>query len=123
MIKPNFTKDQCDAALAAVTGEYHVTKGDIFSRDKRTSVSEARMWFWLILRIASEASMPALGRLSGHQHSSVSHSLDNAISWMRLYPALRRRYDRIIGLYNKFTPGPTHLAGHEPDGNVPGRKD
>lgn len=101
MIKPAPTQKQIAAALAAVTTEYQVAASDIFSHDKRTLVSDARMLLWFVLRIASDASMPALGRLTGHKHSSVHRAVHRAIPWMRLYPSLRRRYDRIVATFHE----------------------
>lgn len=92
---------QISAALHAVSQEYRVSEELIMGHRKLTELSEARMWFWLLLRVATEANCNSLARLSGHVSTSIHHSTCKAIDWMRIYPALRQRYDRIVTAFSQ----------------------
>lgn len=98
MNAPTLTPKQVEAALCAVADEYGIYSGQLSLPLRDEVTAEARMMYWFLLRVATDGNvtMKRIGQSVGKDHSAVWHSTRKAVFWMKTYPALRERYDRIV---------------------------
>lgn len=107
MNSPTLTQEKIDAALDAVVEEYGVPLDDLASRKRDPVTCEARMLYFFLLRVASDGgdTLNRIGDTLGKDHGTVCFSIRKTVLWLKTYPALRDRYNRIVtGYLERTTP-------------------
>lgn len=99
-MKPLASPDELSAAMEAVAFEYGIhSQWMIGARRKNQLISEARTMFWLILRAGPGPATYQMEQAIGVKAGAVSFSMKKVVVWLKVYPALRKRYDRIVDKY------------------------
>lgn len=75
----------------------------IRSMCRKAVLVEARNMFWLVLFSGTSGTPVELSKCVRRKNGTSLHGIKNALNWLRLYPALRKRYDRIVGRYLELT--------------------
>jgi len=64
-----------DYLLMLVAKKYKLTKQEILSKTRRADVVRARSLYWHLLRHVADWSYPRIGRITGHDHTTVSYGV------------------------------------------------
>jgi chromosomal replication initiation ATPase DnaA len=99
--KPQLTNQLMAKALACVAEEYGISTKDMTGRYKNSLVCEARMMFWFLLKICGGNERQSAAFV-GRTRTSVPHAIYKCATWMRVYPDIRKRYDRIVENFNRI---------------------
>lgn len=102
-VKPRLENRFALAAAQAASEEYEQHKDAMWSKGKAAVMVEMRMLCWFVLKVATNCSCTDVGKAFGYDHGAVLHAWKKAIVWLRVYPQVRQRYDRIAAKFCELT--------------------
>jgi chromosomal replication initiation ATPase DnaA len=94
-------KEQIEIIMNVVASYYRVHPGDLKGPSRVTPLPEARM---MLVRVLREHFNPEsmtydrMAKLIDRQYSNVSRQDGKFQTWIRLYPEIREKYERICTL-------------------------
>jgi len=105
-------KDKIEITINVVAAFYKIHPATLNGQSRVTPLPEARMMLVRVIRsFFGEIPYYKIGQMINREHSNLSRQDEKMRLWMRLYPDIKQKHDRICTLltlrgYEKETQNP-----------------